>query len=300
MFTISIVIPSYNSERTIRDCLSSLMNQVCTFKYDIYLVDSSNDATANIVRGEFTDVNFIHFDVKTDPGTARNSGVKASKGDIIAFIDSDCIADLDWIEKIGKLHLDGVDVVGGCVRNGNGEKDLIGLAGYIAEFRDYIPGRACGYVSHLPTCNISYRRKIFEEYGFFDSTFYPQEDLVFNHRLVMNGIKIYFDPQISIYHTHRSEFSSFLNHQKKIGFVCSTVLRQFDMEGSTIARTPLLASLLSPLLVITKFVRTVITFTKYQPDCIFKKPMVLIPFFVGLLFWISGFLKSSFDKQKNS
>jgi len=153
-------------------------------------------------------------------------------------------------------------------------------------------------VSHIPTCNISYKRKIFEKYGTFQGKYYPQEDLVFNHILVENGEKILMDPAIKVYHHHRSNLKEFLVHQKKIGRITSKVLKVVDMEGSFIARNPVVAIFLIPLLPIVKFFKTCYVFLRNQPGIIIKKPLVLVFFAMGLLFWMVGFAEGTFEKFK--
>ena len=80
---ISVVIPSYNSRHTIESCLNSLLNQSYKGEYEIILADSSVDNTLGIVRERFPQVKLIHFEQKTDPGTARNHGVQQSRGELI-------------------------------------------------------------------------------------------------------------------------------------------------------------------------------------------------------------------------
>ena len=102
---ISVIIPSYNSENTIGKCLSSLYNQTYKGNYEVVLADSSQDKTPDIVRDNFPQVQLIHFETKTDPGTARNEAIKKSEGKYILCIDSDCVAASDWIEKMVTYHI---------------------------------------------------------------------------------------------------------------------------------------------------------------------------------------------------
>ncbi len=94
---ISVVIPSYNAEKTIRKCIDSLSRQTFRGDFEIILADSSGDLTAEVVSADYPRVKLIRFEKKTDPGTARNAGVKQAKGEVIAFIDADCEAAPDWI-----------------------------------------------------------------------------------------------------------------------------------------------------------------------------------------------------------
>lgn len=290
---ISVIIPSYNSASTIRRCLEAIERQSCDHPYEVIVVDSSIDDTAAIVRSLYPKTKLIHLDHKTDPGTARNIGVQKSKGEIIAFIDSDCVAAENWLERISEAHKKSYRVVGGSVNNGNDECSLIAWAGYLAEFREFLPTMPTREVMHIPTCNISYKRGIFSEFGFFQGQYYPQEDLVYNYGLWKNGEKILLDPSIQVHHLHRVKPREFFEHQNKIGAVTSRVLRVLPLEGSSLARHPFLATVLVPLLCGTKFLRTITVFLKYQPKIIVKRPAVLLVFLAGLAFWGRGFARGA-------
>ena len=98
---ISVIVPSFNEEENIAQCLVSLSHQtVDKNEYEIIVVDGgSTDKTCEIAR-KYADKVFIQTSKKV--GGARNDGVMASKGDIIASTDADCILPPDWIERIRK------------------------------------------------------------------------------------------------------------------------------------------------------------------------------------------------------
>jgi len=131
----------------------------------------------------------------------------------------------------------------------------------------------------------------------FQGKYYPQEDLVFNHKLIDNGEKILMDPDIQVCHHHRSSLKEFLGHQKKIGCITSRVLKVIDLEGSFIVRNPIVAIFLIPLLPFVKFCKTCFIFIKNQPEAIIKRPYVLILFAMGLLSWMTGFAEGTFEKK---
>jgi len=299
---VSVVIPSYNSERTIARCLSALKRQDCDVDYEIILVDSSIDGTPEIVRQHFPDITYIHLERKTDPGTARNLGVQRACGELILFIDSDCVAPPDWIRRYVALHRRMPDVagIGGSVQNGNPPEDPIGWAGYIAEFREYIPQQPAGFVTHLPTLNLSYKRWVFDKYGFFDPHYYPQEDLVFNYRLIQQGEKIYFEPSIAVLHLHRSNMRAFLNHQVRIGRITSLVLKELPLSGATIVRHKWLFLLVGPMLPLVKFVRTLKVFWQRNRSILLRHPLAIFIFKLGLFYWFIGFTSGVFSELRES
>lgn len=299
---VSIVIPSYNSERTIFDCLQSLKNQTYTGQYEIILVDSSIDRTPEIVRENFPDIQFVHFIQKTDPGTARNQGVRNASGDLILFIDSDCVAEKNWLEKLVILHETNPEVaaIGGAVLNANSSQNVVGWASYFSEFREFIPENPKSFVPHIPTLNISYKRWVFDKFGYFDARFYPQEDLVFNYQIHLNNYKILFDPDVKVFHTHRSNLKIFLEHQQKIGQITAQVLKILPLPGKQITRNKTLFLLVAPFLPFVKLIRTLVIFLRRNPALLLKNIRAVALMVVGLHGWIMGFTQGVFSQKLGS
>ena len=102
---ISVVVPSFNEEENIAQCLVSLSHQtLARSEYEILVVDGgSTDKTCEIAR-KYADKVFVQTSKKV--GGARNDGVIASKGDIIASTDADCILPPDWVERVKKDFAD--------------------------------------------------------------------------------------------------------------------------------------------------------------------------------------------------
>jgi len=98
---ISVVIPTYNEEENIAQCLVSLRHQtVPRSEYEIIVVDGgSKDQTREIAQ-KYADRVFIQTSRKV--GGARNDGIMAARGDVVATTDADCIIPPKWIETIKK------------------------------------------------------------------------------------------------------------------------------------------------------------------------------------------------------
>ena len=99
---ISVIIPIYNCEKYIKECLSSLIKQ--TFKnFEIICInDGSNDDTLKILKKfEAKDEQIIIFNQNNSgPGIARNVGMKKSKGEYLIFLDSDDIFKKTMLEEL--------------------------------------------------------------------------------------------------------------------------------------------------------------------------------------------------------
>ncbi len=295
---VSVILPSYNSASTIVPVLTALKNQTFNEPYEIILVDSSEDETPALVRKNFPDITYIHLPQKTDPGTARNLGLKESSGDPVLFIDSDCVAQPDWIEKFVNMHRQSdYAAVGGGVINGNDPSNDVAWAGYMAEFREFIPEQPQREVEHIPTCNISYKRKYLEELGGFNPNYYPQEDLDFNYRLRRAGGKILFYPQAQVAHNHRTTVKDFVRHQGNVGVITSSMLHILPLEGHTIVKSPVKTLLAAPLLPLVKWYRTVRLFARMKPAILKEHPKSALIFAYGLVPWTRGFVHGAFHPK---
>lgn len=114
---ISVVVPAYNEEKYIRECLNSLVKQKFPKnKYEIVVVDNnSKDKTVQIVKTSFPAVKIIK-EKKQGVVFARIAGTKEARGKIVAFLDADSYAPEDWLTKItSEYSKNKVVAVGGLI-----------------------------------------------------------------------------------------------------------------------------------------------------------------------------------------
>ncbi len=287
---ISVIIPSYNSSQTIVKCLNSLLAQEPEQEFEIIVVDSSVDETPGIIAERFPAVRLIHLKQKTDQGTARNLGIKESRGEILFFIDSDCLAPRNWIERMLAGHAKGYPVVGGPIVNANPES-AVSWAGYLLEFNNLLPSKAPLEVEHLPSGNVSYERHVLEQLGGFPAGLdYYLEDLLFHCQMAEAGFKMWFDPEIQVAHFHRTDLREYVRHQYVYGRGTVQLLRQTNLRGAWLTKHPFLSFPLLPLLPVVKFFRTSCIFYSWNTGQFFKKPLVFPAMAVGLMWWIGGFV----------
>lgn len=123
LLQVSAVIPAYNAQAHISACLNSVLAQTGNFSLEIIVVDDgSTDSTAEIV-GQYAGVQFLR-QANAGPSAARNRGIEAATGDVVAFLDADDLwpagklqAQLDILQAHPEVAL----VFGDCRQfNGNG------------------------------------------------------------------------------------------------------------------------------------------------------------------------------------
>jgi len=232
---VSVVMPCYNGSRTIRRALLSLVMQDFPSPYEVIVVDSSSDGTDVIVREEFPEVQLIRRETRTLPGAARNVGVRRARGDIIAFLDSDCVAERSWLHRLVSAYGPEVAGVGGSVANGN-PGSLVGWASFLIEFARLAPSSPRRLVSDVPSCNCSYRRWVFDKYGFYHDGDFGGEDMHFNWRLARGGVRLLFEPHAVVYHLNRERVGDFLRHMRHVGESVGLVRLLEGMSHTSLGR----------------------------------------------------------------
>jgi len=191
---ISVIIPTFNEEENIAQCLVSLSHQtVPRGEYEIIVVDGgSTDATCEIAK-KYADSVIVQTSRKV--GGARNDGVKVAKGEIIATTDADCILPPGWLERIVRdFKKPGVVQVYGPVypiEEGIGNQLSLFLANAFSRI---------GYYSRIfyytLGCNTAFRKEAFEKAGMY-RCIDAGDDLEIAMRLKDLG-RIYFDNRLKV------------------------------------------------------------------------------------------------------
>ena len=213
---VSVVVCAYNAESTMAPCLDSLRD----LRYPTYEVvvvdDGSTDRTGHIAD-EYDDFHVIHQENK-GLSAARNIGIAASTGDIIAFTDSDCVVDPDWLHYLvatflasGKAAVGGPNLpppedslVASCVAASPGGPLHVLLNDEEAE--------------HIPGCNMAFRREVLEEIGGFDPIYRAAgDDVDVCWRLQERGHCIAFSPAAMVWHFRRNTVKAYVGQQRGYG-----------------------------------------------------------------------------------
>lgn len=287
----SVIIPSFQSASTIRACLTAVLAQDIGDPFEVLVGDSGNDGTADLVRREFPAVRLLTSDIRLDPAAARNRCAALACGAVFAFIDSDCVADPDWLRRLCATLDRGIYAgVGGAILPVDGSSSAA-WAGYFCEFREFLPGGEIADATYLTINNVAYTSDAFRQAGGFPEGYFPQEDQVFYERLRARGARTCFDPSIVVKHNHRDEVSAFLTHQAKIGRANARVVCALGLRGARIAARPWLAAALLPALATYRFGRTVAACWRQERCLMLRRPTVAVLCWLGMFAWGVGFAR---------
>jgi GT2 family glycosyltransferase len=295
--TASVIIPSFQSANTIDVCLAGVLGQVSARRFEVIVADSGTDKTAELIGHRYPAVRVLKSDRRLDPALARNWGAREARGSVLAFIDSDCVPEPGWLERLCAPIEDGpYDAVGGAIRNVEGASPA-SWAGYFCEFREFLPLGAPVEATNLTLGNAAYRRATFRRAGGFPGGYFPQEDQVFHRRIVADGARILFDPSIVVRHMHRDTIAAFLAHQRRIGAANARVVSLLGVKGAGIASRPWLATALLPALATYRFFRTIAACWRQERCLILRRPLIAGLCWLGMLAWGVGFARPRADSR---
>jgi len=212
---VSVVVCTYNGARTLEQCLHSLLRLDYPDFEVIVVDDGSEDDTASILD-RFPEIRVIR-QPNHGLSAARNAGLQAAAGTVIAYTDSDCFADRDWLSQlVAQLEASGAAAVGGpnlppddgrmaaCVAASPGQPMHVLESDQVAE--------------HIPGCNMAFRREALESINGFDTQYRKAgDDVDVCWRLQQAGHWITFAPAAFVWHHRRQGPRTYLRQQAGYG-----------------------------------------------------------------------------------
>jgi O-antigen biosynthesis protein len=272
---VSVVVASYNADRTLKACLESL-RQLNYPDYEIILVDDGSTDTTPKLADQFglreqaeaapapgssdmrsanqpapphqlvtssTSGNFRYFRHTTNLGlsVARNTGIAAAEGEIMAFTDADCRADEDWLYYL-VANLQDQEFAGLGGPNLLPREDSAVAAAVMVS-----PGGPAHVMlddrqaEHIPGCNMAFYKSALMAIGGFDPIFRKAgDDVDICWRLQQAGYKIGFSPAAFVWHYRRSTVGAYLKQQRGYGEAEALLVRKhpeyFNAFGGSVWR----------------------------------------------------------------
>lgn len=227
--TVSIIIPTYNAENNITNLIESLLNLDYPQKLlEILFVDNnSNDRTKEIIK-KFP-VELLEEKNIQSSYAARNKGIINAKNEILAFIDSDCIADSQWIkEGVKTLILESADLVGGKV------KFVYSKHKTVAELYDSITNMQVEInikeQKISPSVNLFVKSSLFDKIGMFPNLVNSGGDIQWTSKATRNGFSLVYAQKAIVKHSARS-LKELLKKKYRVG--TGTLYIWKKQEGSS-------------------------------------------------------------------
>ena len=275
---VSAIVCTYNRRKIFDECFESLLNQSYPKdKYEIVIIDSSDDITDELVKSYQEKAKRYGIRLKylyqkpKGLAAARNFGIENAEGEIICFTDDDCVADRFWVEKLVEgFDNERVGGVGGKILIYNQE----GLINYLPGIDQYslINDWSC-----IAGANMAYRRDVLEQIGGFDPLFkFGAEDNDVAVRVKLRGYTLKYREGAVIYFRHRSNLRELIRQQYGYGIGFSRLSKKY----------PNLQMRKAIFLLLIKLIWNIATF----PGCLMKKDKKRIINIILVLSYLTGII----------
>jgi glycosyltransferase involved in cell wall biosynthesis len=204
--SVSVIIPTFNSGKTLRECLESLFQQEFSNRFEVILVDNNSTDRTKEIASSFP---VLFIEKKGNRAVASNIGVSNARGDIVAFTDSDCILPKTWLKQISSaLRRDpSIKCVGGLdltsSANDSYFAQCIGVLEKWGHGRN-LYSRSFDAARKIKACNVAYDKEALIRAGGFDESLPYWQELELGYRLVRKKYDLLYDPSIYVYHRRRS------------------------------------------------------------------------------------------------
>ncbi len=240
--TVSVIIPAHGRPAATRACVESLLAlDYPAEKLEIIIVDDASDPPLAPAL-ENLPLRLLRQERNIGQSAARNLAASLAQGDLLAFIDNDCIATPDWLRVLTPYLSDpAMGIVGGRVI---APSPTGGVSAFEAVRSPLDMGPIAGevgpdeVVSYLPTCNLIVRRELLLAQGGFDVTMRLGEDVDFIWRTLDTGMRACYVPDGQIVHYHRSRLWSLLCRRADYGS-SEADLQRFHPKGRRLMRPPM-------------------------------------------------------------
>jgi GT2 family glycosyltransferase len=203
--SVSVVIPHYNDFENLARCLESLRQQTYSWEcFEVVVADNNSEDGVARIKRMARDVRVVAAD-EQGAGPARNAGAAAARGSRLAFIDSDCIADKNWLQE-GISALAGFDYAGGQVITKVRNPECVTPAeGYEAVF-GFEPKKYIEKNKFSVTASLFVPVTVFERVGGFRSG--VSEDVDWCHRANSMGFRLGYAERAIVRHPARWQWAA--------------------------------------------------------------------------------------------
>lgn len=220
---ISVIIPTYNRRKILSECLGELEGQSFSKEeFEVIVVDdASRDRTYELVGsfGHRLNIRYFRQEKNRGPAAARNVGIKEAKGEIIAFLDDDCLPDKDWLANISGIFksAENIEIIQGgfkLFRTNSPVRKMHLASTILADEKRILRNKTIFGLDQalfFGSGNSSIRRStLFKHDLYFDEGLITREDADLYRRIRLAGLDIIYSENVRVSHLYKAGPFSFL------------------------------------------------------------------------------------------
>ena len=231
---VSIVIPAHHAEKTIGACLDGLRASPIN---DCEIIVVADDESVPMVRALAEPRGARVLTPNRSAAAARNLGAQNARGEILLFIDGDCVPELNWAQYM-LAPLSDPEMVGACGMKRTHQRGIIPRFIQMEFDYRYERERKLHYIDFIDSGTAAYRRDVFLKCGGFDTTLSDAEDTDLSYRLSEQGYRMAFADGAIVYHRHPDTLVEYLRRKFVYAYWRSHVYARHPQKIASDSRTP--------------------------------------------------------------
>lgn len=205
---VSVIIPAQNDAERLAQCLQALEGQTYpAHQFEVLVVDNASDIPVAPMLSAFPHARGLH-EARRGSYAARNTGIAAARGDVLAFTDSDCLPASDWLEQgVAALsNADNCGLVGGRIEfffRDPAAPTIVELYDSVMHLdqEEFIQKKRFSVTANLFTFT-----RVMRQVGLFDSTLESNGDKEWGQRVAAQGYRLVYAADACVRHPARQTF----------------------------------------------------------------------------------------------
>lgn len=206
---VSLYIPAYNAEKTIRFSLEAILNQTFKFNEIIVINDCSTDKTLEVISSFKNQIKIINNNLNRGLGYCRNYAISISQNNLVASIDADVVPDKNWLENLLNDHKNNnSSYTGGKLIEKNIDKNIFNKWRSIHLIQNW-GDKSFKNPPFVFGCNNILNKEVISKIGLYDEDLKTNgEDVAFSKKLSESDISTYYSERAYCFHIQHDNLIS--------------------------------------------------------------------------------------------
>lgn len=228
---VTVIVPAWNAEGTIQSCLNSLLaSDYPKDRTEVIVVDNASTDRTSELLSRYRNRVLVLREEKRGPSAARNRGLRAASGSVVAFTDADCEVDPAWLRTlISSLRDSSVGIVGGKILS---QRPCNRIELFGERIHDHERAIQVSDPPYAITMNWASRRSVLQELGGFDEGYLRCEDVELTRRVMDAGLTLRYQHGAIVSHRNERTFTGLFREGFQHGLWAVRLFRGYPGDYS--------------------------------------------------------------------